>query len=227
MGIISAGYLSPFKNKLGNAVGRRWRNLNVIAAYNNDVSNPRTSAQQMQRGKLALLSGVGRSFRQVTKMGLDGFCKGSKVFPRAMFVKLNMDAVTMSAPDSGEVSYGELILSRGPVTKLTSVQPSFDTPAKIVISWDSSVLESQYSASVISNMKMVVVAYNPDDKSIVYQDTAVVDTDTTDLTYPDLWTGMRVHVYAFIRYDGENVAEYGLSKGDVSDSAYCGSGSLG
>lgn len=66
MGIISRGILGGFKNKVANVVGSSWKGIAVIKALPLSVANPRTAAQQTQRGNFAgivaiakpMLSGV-------------------------------------------------------------------------------------------------------------------------------------------------------------------------
>ena len=49
------GYLGAQQGKLGNAVGRRWKGRNVMAVYQPQIHDPRTTAQQIVRARFGRL----------------------------------------------------------------------------------------------------------------------------------------------------------------------------
>lgn len=226
MAIIKTGFLSPFKNKLGNGVGRRWRNLNIVAEYNGNPRNPRTTAQQNQRAMFRTLSELGRSFKGILSDSLGGICEGTKTFPRAKFISLNKGAVQASNPDSVNVSYMDIIVARGGVTSVQFGTPDFDTPQTIECSFVDGAFKAAYPNADMAKVKVRLIAYSPDAKLAVFSDT-VGTSDPATLVVPDYWNGFKVHVYGYTRWDGDDMPEYGLKKGDVSDSMYIGQGNIG
>lgn len=226
MAILKTGYLSPFKNKLGNGVGRRWRNLNVIAEYNGTPKNPRTTDQQIQRTIFAVLSELSRSFKSTLDDALGGVCAGTKIFPRAKFISLNKGAVTSSVPGSAVVAYSDIVIARGGVTSVQFGAPAFDTPQTVECSFVDGAFKAAYPNANMADVKVRLVAYCPDAKLAVFSDT-VGTTDPATIVVPTYWNGMKVHVFGYTRWDGDDMPEYGLKKGDVSDSMYLGNGTIG
>lgn len=226
MAIIKTGFLSPFKNKLGNGVGRRWRNLNIVAEYNGSPRNPRTTAQQIQRALFRTLSELGRAFKSTLTDALGGICEGTKTFPRAMFISLNKGAVQASNPDSVNVSYMDMIIARGSVAPAEFGAPQFDTPQTVEFDFGTAAFQAECPRADLKNLKCRAVIYCPDAKLAVFGDTKG-DNTTASVIVPNYWNGMKVHIWGYLRWDGEDMPEYGLMKGDVSDSLYVGSGNIG
>lgn len=226
MAILKTGFLSPFKNKLGNGVGRRWRNLNVIAEYNGTPRNPRTTAQQIQRAIFSVLTGLSRGFKSVLNDSLGGICEGTKTFPRAKFISLNKGAVQASSPDSVNVTYSDMVVARGGVPPATFLAPQFDTPQTVEVNFGINAFKAAYPNADPADLKCRLVIYNPDAKLAVFGDTKG-DLNTASVIVPGYWNGMKVHVWGYLRYLGDDMPEYGLMNGDISDSIYVGSGNIG
>lgn len=226
MAILKTGYLSPFKNKLGNGVGRRWRNLNVVAEYNGTPRNPRTTPQQIQRARFATLSVLARAFRAVLDDSLGGICAGTKVFPRAKFISLNDGVVTASNPASVNIAYGDIIVARGNVQNVQFGNPDFETPSTITVDFDDSAFKAQYPLAAVSNLKVRLVVYSVDGKFIMFADVDCT-AGTASVVVPGYLAGTKVHVFGYVRWQGDDMSEYDLKKGDVSDSVYVGQGNIG
>lgn len=226
MAILKTGYLSPFKNKLGNGVGRRWRNLNVIAEYNGTPKNPRTTAQQTQRARFAQMSELSRAFKSTLVDGLSGICAGTKTFPRAKFIELNNGAVTASNPQTVIVTYDELIIARGPVVVPTFQNLAFDAPMQVDCDFGVAAFQAECPLADTEDLRVRLVVMCPDAKLALYSDTKATAA-SINMTVPEYWNGLKVYVYGYLRWEGEDMPEYGLNKGDVSDSLYIGFGNIG
>lgn len=226
MAIIKTGFLSPFKNKLGNGVGRRWRNLNIVAEYNGNPRNPRTTEQQNQRACFSVLSNLSRAFKTTLADSLGGICEGTKSFPRAKFISLNKGAVQASNPDSVNVSYMDMIIARGGLTPAEFGAPQLDTPQTVEVSFGTHAFKAAYPHANPADLMCRLVIYCPDAKLAVFGDTKG-DLNTASVIVPQYWNGMKVHIFGYLRYLGDDMPEYGLMKGAVSDSIYVGSGNIG
>lgn len=226
MAIIKTGFLSPFKNKLGNGVGRRWRNLNVVAEYNGSPRNPRTKAQQNHRAVFSVLSNLARAFKSTLADGLGGICAGTKTFPRAKFISLNKGVAQASNPDSVNVMYGDIVVARGSVTPATFDAPQFDTPQAVEVNFGTHAFKAAYPKANPADLMCRLVIFCPDAKLAVFGDTKG-DLSTASVIVPQYWNGMKVHVFGYLRYLGDDMPEYGLMNGDVSDSTYVGAGNIG
>lgn len=226
MAILKTGYLSPFKNKLGNGVGRRWRNLNVIAEYNGTPRNPRTTEQRKQRAVFSVLSNLSRAFKSTLGDSLGGICEGTKTFPRAKFISLNHGVATAATPDSVNVVYGDIVVARGGVPPASFGAPQFDTPQTVEVGFGTNAFKAAYPNANPADLKCRLVVFCIDAELAVFGDTAG-DLNTASVLVPNYWNGMKVHVYGYLRYVGDDMPEYGLKKGDVSDSIYIGTGNIG
>lgn len=226
MAIIKTGFLSPFKNKLGNGVGRRWRNLNIVAEYNGTPRNPRTTAQQTQRARFAALSSLARAFKSTLNDSLGGVCAGTKTFPRAKFMSLNDPAVTAANPTSVNISYGDIIVSRGPVAPASFGAPQFDTPQTVEVEFSLDAFVAEYPTADPKNLKCRVCVFSSDAKLAVFGEVKA-SLNTASVVVPTYWNGFKVYIFAYLRWDGDDMPEYGLYKGAVSDSVYIGSGNIG
>lgn len=60
MGKIKQGILGGFSNKVGTVIGSSWKGIAVMRSMPLSVANPKTAAQQLNRGK----------FGQITKLGV-------------------------------------------------------------------------------------------------------------------------------------------------------------
>ena len=223
MAKYAAGYLSPITNKLGNAVGRKWRNIDVLAVYQPNVKNPRTSKQMATRNKLSLASHAGSMLRGAIRLGLKGITDGTHMFPRAKFISLNVGAM----PDTGlTIPYSSIVVAKGPVPIPDFVQADLSTPQTVKLEWSGNALDGVFPTSVVDEIKVYPVILNVDfGASIVGRAVAFAD-GTARVTVPDAWNGTHVHVWGFARYEGADNDEVGLTNGAASDSTYLGTGTI-
>lgn len=212
MAIYDAGYLSPIKNKLGNAVGRRWRNLNVLAVYNGRPRNPRSESQQLIRTRFAAAAAVARGLARALWVGLLNATKGTSVPPRSKFISMNWNSFHADSPGSAVVDYSDLKIAEGALVEPNYGNASFSTPNSVVVSMTPNADGQDALASDL----VYVVAYSPEDGSAVMTNKTREDSQIT-LDCPDRWAGQRVHVYGFaVRADGSI----------TSMSRYIGSGTI-
>lgn len=223
MAKYAAGYLSPIKNKLGNAVGRKWRNIDVLAVYQPNVKNPRTEAQMANRNKMALVSELGAQLRAAIRLGFKGVTDGTKTFPRAKFVSENIALM----PTSGDiVTFSSVKVSQGSCPVPIFQLASFNTPQTVVFTWDGSALNGYLPDAVIANIKVVAVVLNRDYKQSLVSRPASFDRGNIAFTMPDAWNGLKVQTWGFAYYDGADNAEFGLTNKMASDSTFLGEGTI-
>ena len=226
MAIYDAGYLSPIKNKLGNAVGRRWRNLNVLAVYNGNPRNPRTTSQQNQRKRFSAVTELAAAFALASVKGLSKACEGQKVFPRALFIKKNFLAVTLDGGGSVTVEYTKLVMSQGGCAEASFGVPAFDTPLTVEFTLAAGNC-AVYPAAVQRDIKVTTVVYCPEIGQAVVSDSVGISAASVAVEVPASWNGARVHVYAFTQYIGEDVNDWALQRNECSRSSYLGAGTIG
>ena len=213
------GVMGTFTNKVGIVVGRKWRNQDVMSAYQPKVANPRSKKQVESRGRFSEASKLARAFRFVLPVGMGGITAGTKVPPRCAFISDAYKAVEFTYPDTIDVDYTMLNIAKG-----NHLSGSFGSPAStealqidVAFSYDLSRL------GVDGHDEVVVVAYNPADNTIAYT-RARVNVGTVSFMVPSDWNGETVYLYGFV------VASWAVDKvnspDDVSDSKYIGSVSI-
>lgn len=229
MAKYDAGYLSPIKNKLGNAVGRRWRGIPVLAVYNGSPANPRSLSQQLNRAKFSALSLLARGMAPMLQAGLGDYCKGKKQFPRAKFMSDNFGAITANTPSSVTIGYADLVVARGGLPQGANSTPQFDSPGQVDITMSNGILQS-LSGLAAGDFKCCVGVYAPDVMQCVYKnsvDLAVNGNASVSVDVPAAWIGVKVHVYVWFECATDKYESMGYHKGDCSISHYAGTGNIG
>lgn len=218
MALYDAGYLSPIRKKLGNAVGRKWRTLNVLAVYRGTISNPRTEAQQLVRTRFGALARMAMYMSGSIMAGFEAACKGTKIPQRSMFIKENWSSVSADTPGTATVDYSELLLSKGGAVKPIMSAPTFTDPLTVTMT----ETDTSEMPRCDAHDEVHVVVYDPESTGCIEQVFMRNDTDPGSITIevPAAWNGHRVHVYAFA------IAQSEQWKGQTSDSIYCGTGTI-
>lgn len=218
------GVLGNQYGKVGPVVARKFRNENVYSAYQGNVANPKTTKQQNHRLRFAAMSELAHNMACGAIFGFRTWAKGTKWSPRNVFQKSNWDFISVSGPDSIIIDYTSLVVAKGGLSNVNFNTPSFDTPSEVRVDFTDNGAACQRTP----NDKVYVLVYCPDFKqSILSEGKAVSASGDTSVSVPDIWNGLKVHVYGFTRNDGEDVPEIGVVAGECSDSWYIGSGNIG
>lgn len=192
MAIYNAGYLSPIRKKLGNAVGRKWRTLNVLSVYQPNVSNPNTEAQQLQRNRFRSASQFAMRAAGALSIGMENYCRGNVMPARAAFMHINYPNFT----SDGDIQYAELQMSYGALDAPVVDGPAgVATPLQVSYHLNNDFVES---LTCSSHDKIYICAYDPMLKRMFVTDSPVVrGDDEINLTFPSIAGGHRVHCYLF------------------------------
>ena len=224
MAKISKAVLGNFGGKVGNVVGRKFRTENVVAAYQPIVHNPRTTAQTITRNRIGVLSQYSRALTYAILLGMKKVSNGTKWSPRNMFVKLNWEATVATTASNPAITMSQIKVSKGNLSQFTFGAPHFsDTPQHIICTYSESII-----AGEDTDYEVFMVAVCPDTMNsvVVSSKDAGQVSGTLDMEVPYAWNGMKAHVYGFVRYNGSDIAEHAIYKGDVSDSSYIGQGNI-
>lgn len=218
MAIYNAGYLSPIRKKLGNAVGRKWRTLDVLAVYQPFVSNPNTIAQRNVRGKFGALAGLSMRFAIATETGFEAICKGTKVPQRSMFIRKNWD--NLSGDYEGyTVAYDDLVLSEGSLS-VPEYTGSLDFTSPLTVKQTLTSYTGDSTPFIDKDDEVYMAVYSPEAQMCWINKTKRSDA-RIDVEVPALANGHRVHCYLF------GVGVKGMpDEGKVSDTVYLGTGTI-
>lgn len=218
MAIYNAGYLSPIRKKLGNAVGRKWRTLDVLAVYQPFVSNPNTDAQKNVRGKFGTLAGLAMRLAAVCEIGFSSICKGTKVPQRSMFISKNWDNISGEYP-AFSVSHEDLVLSAGSLN-VPDYTGTLDFTSPLTVKQGLTSYSGTSTAFMDVDDNVYMVVYDPEADMSWFASVKRSD-ERVDVTVPALANGHRVHCYLFaVGADGK------LDEGKVSNTLYLGTGTI-
>lgn len=219
MAIYNGGILDEYKNKIGNVVGRRWRNLDVISKYQPSVKNPNTEKQKIQRMKFKTLSSLAKAFRIPLDISMAGVAAGTKNPVRGQFISRNMEAVEVTLPDTVDVDYTLLKVADGGFVEASFGSPQFNDPLKVSVSFSYDIITDVNS----EDDQIHLVVYNPG-ANLAIEKAARAGARSIVVDVPNSWNGETVHVWGYTV-----AAEAGnrpTSPSQVSPSHYIGNGSI-
>lgn len=217
MAIYFAGYLSPIRNKLGNAVGRKWRTLDVLSAYNGHPRNPRTEAQQNQRRRFGIVATLAGAFGDAVMLGFSAVCKGTKIPQKSFFIKKNFPSIVSDSQGNLNIAYAELVIAQGTLIKPQMGNPSFTEPLQVAIT----NTDNSGTGNAKASDYIYVFVYSVEAKAgILSPGNKRADASVT-VDVPAAWNGHRVHVWGFAYGDPS-----GDNAGLVSGSMYLGLGTI-
>lgn len=213
MAIYFAGYLSPIRNKLGNAVGRKWRTLDVLAVYNGRPRNPRTAAQQAQRVKFGFIAIIARAFATAVEKGFKPLCDGTPVPQRSMFIKKNIGFVMADDPTAPTIDNSKLICAEGGLPNAAFGNVDVSNPLSVEVP----LTNTTDVPGASSTDRVHIFVYNPDQKAGILSEGKQRVDESVAVNVPTQWNGERVHVYGFV---------VNADNSQVSNSVYIGTGSI-
>lgn len=216
-GILGAQY-----GKIGPVVGRKFREENVYSAYQKNVFNPRSEAQTRHRNRFRTLSTLSHDMACGAIFGFRTAAKGTNMSPRNLFQKTNWPNVTATVSGLTTIDYTGIQVSKGGLSIVNFAQPTFDTPMEVVVEFEEFGAPCQRTA----NDRAFAYVYCPDAKQGILSEATDLGDGKVTVRVPSLWTGMRVHVWGFVRNEGPANIEKDISAGECSPSHYCGSGSI-
>ena len=216
MAIYFAGYLSPIRNKLGNAVGRKWRTLDVLAVYNGRPRNPRTTAQQSQRAKFGYIAKVARAFSTAAELGFKPMCDGTPVPQRSMFIKKNIDNVDVTDITAPTIDLTEIVCAEGGLPNASFGNASFADPLSVSVP----LTDTSDTPGADRRDNVYIFVYNKDQNSGILSAGVARGNAEITVTVPATWNGERVHVYGFVVGNGPE------TMGSVSNSVFIGQGNI-
>lgn len=225
MAIITGGLHGQAKKRVGNVVYRKWRNLDVAAKYQPNVSNPRTEQQQLIRTRFGAASDLAGKLGAALVLGFKAFVAGTKVPPKSFFIKKNWLFINSVTPGTATIDYSDLALSDGPIAAPAFGSISTSDPLTIKVD-----LTDNSSQTVADSDFVYMVVYCPElGQTILSNAVTRADGDVTVIV-PSSWNGCRVHCYGFATWGGEVLSVQGIpvthNLGDASPTVYIGTADI-
>ena len=216
-GILGAQY-----GKIGPVVGRKFREENVYSAYQKNVFNPRSVAQTSHRNRFRALSTLSHEMACGAIFGFRTASKGTNLSPRNLFQKTNWPCVTANTLGTVNIDFPGIQVSKGGLSSVNFEQATFDVPLSVIVEFDEFGAPCQRTA----NDRAYAYVFCPDAKQGILSQAVQLEERKVTVQVPGLWTGMRVHVWAFVRNEGPTNVEKDIPAGECSSSHYCGAGTI-
>lgn len=217
------GILGDQYGKVGPVVARKFREENVYSAYQKNVFNPRSEKQQVQRMKFKALSKMAHNFACGAIFGFRTAAKGTNLSPRNLFQKTNWPCVTATSTDSLNVDYSSIMVARGGLSNVYFGAPNFDIPNTVSVPYEEHGAPCQRT----KGDRVFIYVYCTDAGTGILSEAVDFDVHTVKVQTPVAWNGLKVHIWGFVRNQGDADIELGIPAGECSDSQYCGSGNIG
>ena len=217
------GVMGTFENKVGIVVGRKWRNLDIMSAYQPKVFNPNTKRQVEQRQRFGAASKLARGMKLGLVYGFAGVAAGTKSPARSRFVQANIPAVEFTWPDIIDIDYTMVKVSDGSHMNATYGTPASTEPLQINLTYSMPIVEG-FSKE---DDNVFMVAYNPADGNCVIAHERA-NAGSISVIVPNSWNGETVHVYTFVvgAEAGTGQLIRPTDPAQVSETHYCGSVSI-
>lgn len=208
--IVKNGY-----GRLGNNVFYARRGVQMARIWQPVVSNPKTAKQTLTRAKFTILTQMAQKFGNIIQIGFKDALTSAQT-SRNLFVKYNYKLVSGTNPADFEVAYDEIRISKGSLPVLTFGTVNYQTPQSVIIPISDGNIND---VGASGDDRLAFAIYCPELNKVV---TTIGSHSRSDanvtIAVPNLWSGMKVHVYAF--------AISASDANKVSNTIYVGSGTL-
>lgn len=192
--------------KAGNIVGRKGKGGEfIIAAYQPQVANPNTQAQQIVRAKAKLIT---QTFGPMSPWAKIFVKPSGKRTYWSELVKLNLDEAVTGTFPSFEVDFSAAVLANGSLELPFNAQATLDSNT-LSLTWaDNSGMGSASATDTVN-----VLMYDKTKKTVVFETNAATrSTRTASVTVPTAWNSDSIEVWMAMRSES----------GEISKSQYLG-----
>ena len=204
-GLIGSGH-----GKLGNTVMTVRRGQQIARVYQPVVANPKSARQQLSRAKLRLAVATLRPFIYSLRAGWNKIAPGYE-FQKAIGVAIPVDnGVIDIVSDELTINAGELrACLSAPMLEPIDVDDldfSQETQVGLRVHAPESAFVDEKGNPV--NAGAVVVVWNKDGNTVVTAMKVIsysAQGSPVTVKLPERWSGMNVHVYAFVKQIPEGI----------------------
>ncbi|MCX2477992.1 DUF6266 family protein [Pedobacter sp. MC2016-15] len=202
MATILKGFLDNFRGLLGNAVGAKWRTLNVIKGRPSKSSKPATEAQLAQQMKFSLATELVSTFSAQIKVGYQSYSKTTTTPTNAAVKQILSNAIIGIYPDI-KIDYPKVQLSKGSLLGVDDIKTVWNEE-DVTLTWRKNDFESP---SRNDSDKIIMMFYDPLIKQFLLHLGARRGELTTKTTMPYTMRNHPIHAYMFlVSEDGKNVS---------------------
>lgn len=204
--------------KVGNLVGYSMLGKQVFRAYQPEVSNPKTTAQEDQRKKFNIMLDAARMFKWAYRIGLVDEGRARKRTAFAQFMSMNFPFITGSTPQTFQLDWTKIICSQGSLPAAVLDSNHIDQtsiPGEVSVSVQDRCL-TYPGAQADDELALVAVCPDTGDGNIggFFKRGEMTELSTK---VQSNWNGHKVYLYAF------GVGRTGENYNVTSDTVYVGS----
>ena len=155
------GILGGFSGKVGTVIGGNWNGVDFMRGIPAHITNPRTTAQQDQRVRMATIIQFLSPLKAFLRVGFKKQAIKMSAFNAATSYNL-AHAITGTYPDYG-IDYSKVLVSQGKLQG--ALNPGVSSPAsgQVEFFWE----DNSSINGTMGNDWAVLVAYNPKKGKVV------------------------------------------------------------
>lgn len=225
MAKLNYGILTRGRNKVGPVVYYQRGNEQIVREYVRHINDARSEGQLLTRARFAALRSVARWFRIPASIGFHNILQGAQT-PTSEFMKRNWLTVSGETPADTEIDFTQLVVSAGNCPNVGWNSASMEQALQV----DCTFRPDSDQPGASTNDHAYAFIYQADLNEGVLSAPVLRSLGRVSVTVPSGWSGMRVHVYGFVRAQMDNVdSQTGIiltNAGDCSRTTYLGSGTI-
>jgi len=202
------GILGGFSGKVGTVIGGNWKGIDFMRSNPGKIANPRTSAQQDQRARMATIIQFLSPLKTFLREGFKKQATKMSAFNAATAYNL-AHAIMGTYPDY-EIDYSKVMVSQGKLPGAINPEVSSPASGQVKFSWQNN--SSDHMA--LKDDKAVLVVYNIEKQLVVtIFEGNLRSAESQTITLPANFSGDEVQCY---------IAFQNASQTMISDSGYAG-----
>ena len=201
------GINDGYRGTVGTVIGYQWRGKWCLRARPRFVRNPRTEAQQRNRGLFKQVVQLAGILKKVLRKGLHDSSLQLHMTECNLFYRLNKQCFSLDG-ETLAVDYGHLLLAQGEVAPVGFGEPALGEGGVLTVPFTASLDERRGNGYD----EVYLYAWCPALGEGRLSTPAYRHSERVSVTLPEDWAGLEVHLYGFVLDHN----------GRASDSQYLG-----
>ncbi|MGS2764401.1 DUF6266 family protein [Sinomicrobium sp. M5D2P9] len=201
MATISKGILGGFSGKVGNIVGARWRNKDIIRSKPGPRSKPPTDKQLYQQMKFALVISFLQPLQDLQSRYF-GSDRGSKSRTN-LAVSYTITEAIEEVDGEPTLVYSKVLITKGELAGFQNVALDNQAGGILQLSWDDNSIQGNAMPTDMVNL----VCYCADTNTFEpYLLLAQRSDGNATATLPEGYIGKEIQVWAFFNNEAQDRA---------------------
>ncbi len=201
------GINDGYRGTVGTVIGYQWRGKWCLRARPRFVRNPRTEAQQRNRGLFKQVVQLAGTLKKVLRKGLHDSSMQLHMTECNLFYRLNKQCFSLDG-EALAVDYGHLLLAQGEVAPVGFGEPAVGEGGVLTVPFTASHDERRGNGYD----EVYLYAWCPALGEGRLSTPTYRHSERVSVTLPEDWAGLEVHLYGFVLDHN----------GRASDSQYLG-----